>query len=83
MFTEHKPLVTLLGPTKRVLTLTANGLATCKWALTISQYKYQIEHRKTADHANVDAICHLPAGSMRNLTGRSEEWTCLQYVPYG
>ena len=30
--------------------------------LTLSQYKYQIEYRKAADHANADALSHLPTG---------------------
>ena len=57
---DHKPLVTLLGPTKETPTLAASRLP--RWALTLSQYKYQIEYRKTADHANSDALSRLPAG---------------------
>ena len=61
LVTDHKPLVTLLGPTKGTPTLAANRLA--RWALTLSQYKYTIEYRKTADHANADALSRLPVGS--------------------
>ena len=49
----------LLGPTKGTPTLAANRLA--RWVLMLSQYKHQTEHRKTANHANVDALSRLPA----------------------
>ena len=58
--TDHKPLIALLGPTKGIPTLAANRLA--RWALILSQYKYQIEYWRTADHANADALSRLPAG---------------------
>ena len=40
--------------------LAANLLT--QWALTLSQYDYAIEHRKTSVHGNADALSRLPMG---------------------
>ena len=60
LVTDHKPLLSLFGPDKPVPALAANRLA--RWALTLSQYNYKIEFRKTKDHGNADALSRLPAG---------------------
>ena len=57
---DHKPLIVLFGPTKATPALAANRLA--RWALTLSQYQYTIEYRKTCDHGNADALSRLPVG---------------------
>uniref|UniRef100_A0A5S6QTD8 Reverse transcriptase domain-containing protein n=1 Tax=Trichuris muris TaxID=70415 RepID=A0A5S6QTD8_TRIMR len=59
LVTDHKPLVTLFGPTKGTPALAANRLA--RWALVLNQYDYSIEYRKTAEHSNADALSRLPA----------------------
>ena len=60
LVTDHKPLLVLFGPTKATPALAANRLA--RWALTLSQYQYTIEYRKTCDHSNADALNRLPVG---------------------
>jgi len=69
LVTDHKPLIALFGPTKPTPALAANRLA--RWALTLSQYDYKIEYRKTSDHGNADALSRLPAGHDRKFD-RSE-----------
>ena len=61
LVTDHKPLITLFGPTKATPALAANRLA--RWALLLSQYNYTIEYRKTYQHGNADALSRLPSGS--------------------
>ena len=60
LVTDHKPLLSIFSPTKAIPSITANRLA--RWALTLSQYEYEIEYRKTSDHGNADALSRLPKG---------------------
>ncbi|RUS86760.1 hypothetical protein EGW08_005483 [Elysia chlorotica] len=59
LVTNHKPLIVLFAPTKPIPALATNRLA--RWALTLSQYSYTIEYRKTLAHGNADALSRLPA----------------------
>ena len=56
--TDHKPLVTILGPRSPVATLAAAQLQ--RWALLLSGYQYQVEFRPTAQHGNADCLSRLP-----------------------
>ncbi len=60
LVTDHKPLIALFGPTRPIPALAANRLA--RWALTLSQYDYKIEYRRTSSHGNADALSRLPSG---------------------
>ena len=60
LVTDHKPLICIFGTGKGAPALAANRLA--RWALTLSQYDYRIEFRKSTDHGNADAISRLPSG---------------------
>ncbi|GFR83010.1 transposon Tf2-9 polyprotein [Elysia marginata] len=78
LVTDHKPLIALFGPTKPTPALAANRLA--RWALTVSQYDYTIEYRKTSAHGNADALSRLPAGADPSFDRRrlflQSTWHC-------
>ena len=69
--TDHKPLLSLFGPTKATPQLAANRLA--RWALMLSQYEYTVEYRKTSDHGNADALSRLPAGPDSSFHGEESK----------
>lgn len=58
LITDHKPLLTILGPKSAIPTLAAARMQ--RWALVLSAYDYEIEYRKSEDHANCDALSRLP-----------------------
>ena len=58
LLTDHKPLVTILGPQTAVPTLAA--LRMQRWALILQAYQYDIEYRKSELHANADMLSRLP-----------------------
>ena len=57
LITDHTPLVTILGPKMGVPTLAAARMQ--RWALILAAYQYDIEYRKSAEHANADAMSRL------------------------
>ena len=57
LITDHKPLVTILGPKTGVPTLAAARMQ--RWSLILAAYQYDIEYRKSGEHANADAMSRL------------------------
>ncbi|XP_061735502.1 uncharacterized protein K02A2.6-like [Nerophis ophidion] len=64
LITDHKPLLAILGPKSAVPTLAA--LRMQRWALILMAYNYEVEYKKSADHANADALSRLPRVGMNN-----------------
>ena len=58
LVTDHKPLVTILGPKKGIPSLAAARLQ--RWAVLLSAYKYDIKFKSTEAHANADGLSRLP-----------------------
>ena len=58
LVTDHKPLLTILGSKKGVPTLAAARMQ--RWALILAAYDYNLEFRKTEEHANADMLSRLP-----------------------
>ncbi|CAB4033870.1 Transposon Tf2-9 poly, partial [Paramuricea clavata] len=58
ILTDHRPLLTLLGPHCSVPAHTASRLQ--RWALILALYHYKIEYRSTTAHADADSMSRLP-----------------------
>ena len=58
LITDHKPLMTILGPKTGVPSLAAARLQ--RWALLLSAYCYDIEYKPTKEHSNADGLSRLP-----------------------
>lgn len=57
--TDHKRLLTILGPKSPLAALRMQ-----RWALILMAYSYDIEYRRSADHSNADALSRLPSASV-------------------
>ena len=58
LVTDHKPLLTILGPKRGLPTLAAARLQ--RWVLLPAAYQYDIEFRSTKEHSNADGFSRLP-----------------------
>ena len=72
MVTDHKPLITVLGPKNGIPPMAAARLQ--RWALLLSAYIYTIEFKPTQQHANADGLSRLPLGD------RQPPSTCSAFV---
>ncbi|XP_022795607.1 uncharacterized protein K02A2.6-like [Stylophora pistillata] len=58
LVTDHKPLLSILGPKSAIPTLAAARMQ--RWALVLSAYDYEIVFKRSEDHANCDVLSRLP-----------------------
>ena len=70
LVTDHKPLMTILGPKKGIPSLAAARLQ--RWAVLLSAYRYDIKFKPTDAHANADGLSRLPLASSI-MEGQSHE----------
>ena len=61
LYTNHKPLVNILGPKTAVPILAAARMQ--RWAVILQAYNYQVEYRPSKEHDNADALSHLPCNA--------------------
>jgi hypothetical protein len=59
--TDHKPLTAIFSPTKAIPATTAARLQ--RYALFLSGFDYEIEHRSSTQHCNADGLSRLPSSN--------------------
>ena len=69
LLTDHRPLTLLPGPKRGIPVLAASRLQ--RWSIQLSAYQYDIEYRASKNHANADALSHLP----RKTVEEPDDWT--------
>ena len=77
LLTDHQPLVTILGPKTGVPPLAAERMQ--RWSLMLAAYQYEIEYRKSAEHANAEALSRLVQASLEEQ-GEEEEVYLISYL---
>ena len=77
LLTDHQPLVTILEPKTGVPPLAAARMQ--RWSLMLAAYQYEIEYRKSAEHANADALSRLVQASLEEQ-GEEEEVYLISYL---
>ncbi len=71
LITDHKPLVHLFHPGKKLPEGTVKKLQ--RWALFLSDYNYTLHYRSTGQHGNADALSRLPLDQTWSSTPGEEE----------
>ena len=75
LYTDHKPLLTILGPKKAIPTLAAARLQ--RWALLLASYTYDIEYKSSQHHSNADALSRLPLPMSEPNAVSFDVFTCF------
>ena len=73
LISDHQPLVTISGSKTGVPPLSAARMQ--KWSLILATYQYEIEYRRSAEHANADALSRLVSTTTDNRLNAADE--CL------
>ncbi len=58
LLTDHRPLTTILSPSKATPLMASARLQ--RWALLLAAHNYTIKYRRAADHSNADGLSRLP-----------------------
>ena len=61
LITDHRPLITIMGPKKGITSLAAAWLQ--RWTILLSVYEYTIQYKSTTYHGNADSLSRLPLSS--------------------
>ncbi|CAB3996901.1 Hypothetical predicted protein [Paramuricea clavata] len=67
--TDHKPLTAIFSPTKIIPATTAARVQ--RYALFLSGFDYEIEHRSSTQHCNADGLSRLPLATTEDEENQS------------
>ncbi|XP_064468972.1 uncharacterized protein K02A2.6-like [Ornithodoros turicata] len=71
LFTDHKPLTVIFGPSKGIPATTASRLQ--RWAIILMSYAFDIQFKSTTNIANADGLSRLPEGADLEFDQQMEE----------
>ena len=77
LLTDHQRLVTILRAKTGVPPLAAARMQ--RWSLILAAYQYEVEYRKSAEHANADALSKLMQASLEEQE-EEEEVYLISYL---
>ena len=58
LVTDHKPLLSILGPKAEIPPIAAARMQ--RWGIFLSAYQYDVEYKRSKEHANADGLSRLP-----------------------
>ncbi|KAL6457444.1 hypothetical protein MHYP_G00344070 [Metynnis hypsauchen] len=58
LLTDHRPLTTILSPSKAIPSMAAARMQ--RWALLLAAHDYTIQYREASHHGNADGLSRLP-----------------------
>lgn len=70
LITDHKPLLSILGPYSGIPPLAAARMQ--RWALILAAYNYDLIFRPTMEHGNADSLSRLPLTTASSSTTFNE-----------
>ena len=66
LITDHKPLLSLLSGEKPISSQSSARIQ--RWALILAAYEYDLHFKSSTNHANADALSHLPLNELISNT---------------
>ncbi|XP_062589262.1 uncharacterized protein K02A2.6-like [Saccostrea cucullata] len=79
LVTDHKPLLSILGPKKGVPPLAAARMQ--RWALILAAYQYDIQYKSSEQHGNCDSLSRLPLHETEQEDTEEGVFSLDMYLP--
>uniref|UniRef100_A0A5S6QI20 Reverse transcriptase/retrotransposon-derived protein RNase H-like domain-containing protein n=1 Tax=Trichuris muris TaxID=70415 RepID=A0A5S6QI20_TRIMR len=76
LVTDHKPLVSIFHPKRKLPVMTAQRLQ--RWAITLMAYTFTIRYKPTAEYGNADGLSRLPAGPDFEFDSQVDVYNTIQ-----
>ena len=79
LLTDHRPLTTILSPSKAIPSMAAARMQ--QWALLLAAHDYK-QYREAARHCNADGLSHLPLPTQKKGLMLWTVFTSTTWKPY-